>query len=935
MSGIDELSAKEYIVIKGACMHNLKNVDVAIKRNSFTVVSGLSGSGKSSLAFDTLYAEGQRRYIESLSAYARQFLGKIEKPKVDYIRGISPAIAIEQKVNTRNPRSTVGTTTEIYDYMKLLFARIGKTYSPISGKLVVKHRSGDVINAVLNAADGTKLLLTTKVHYESVKDLKKRIDILEKNGFTRILYKNEVIRIDEFEVDELSEVYLVVDRVVVSQDDEGFRNRLADSVELAFFEGLGVVQLRSFEDPKDATVYSNIFEMDGMLFEEPDIHFLSFNNPKGACKKCEGFGSVIGIDPDLVIPDQSVSLFHDAIVCWKGEKMSEWKDDFIKQTSKMNFPIHRAYFELSKAEKELIWKGGNGVRGLDDFFTFLEEQSYKIQYRVMLSRYRGKTLCPDCKGTRLRKDANYVKVDGYSISELMLMPIAVLREQFAEIKLDKHDTQVAKRLMIEIKNRLNYLCDVGLGYLTLNRLSNSLSGGESQRIQLATSLGSALVGSMYILDEPSIGLHPRDTERLIHVLKSLQQAGNTLIVVEHDEEIMRAADELIDLGPEAGVNGGNLVFQGGQQAISDNKESITARYLNGLDAIPKPERRRPWKYSIDVKGARENNLKNVDVQIPLGILTVVTGVSGSGKSSLIKKVLYPSLVKRIGGHSSEQSGHFLSLEGHLNRVDAVEFIDQNPIGRSSRSNPVTFTKAFDDIRSLFSSQPLSKQRGMKPAHFSFNVDGGRCETCQGEGETTVEMQFMPDIHLTCESCLGKRFKDEVLEVRYHGKNITDVLEMSVDEAVGFFELHARVAAEKKIIAKLVPLQEVGLGYVALGQSSNTLSGGEAQRIKLASFIGKGHSGDQGGTFFLFDEPTTGLHTHDIRKLIKSFNKLIDLGHTILVIEHNLEVVKQADWIIDLGPEGGDGGGSIVFEGTPEDIVKAKGSFTGQYLNGKI
>lgn len=916
-------------------MHNLKNVDVAIKRNSFTVVSGLSGSGKSSLAFDTLYAEGQRRYIESLSAYARQFLGKIEKPKVDYIRGISPAIAIEQKVNTRNPRSTVGTTTEIYDYMKLLFARIGKTYSPISGKLVVKHRSGDVINAVLNAADGTKLLLTTKVHYESVKDLKKRIDILEKNGFTRILYKNEVIRIDEFEVDELSEVYLVVDRVVVSQDDEGFRNRLADSVELAFFEGLGVVQLRSFEDPKDATVYSNIFEMDGMLFEEPDIHFLSFNNPKGACKKCEGFGSVIGIDPDLVIPDQSVSLFHDAIVCWKGEKMSEWKDDFIKQTSKMNFPIHRAYFELSKAEKELIWKGGNGVRGLDDFFTFLEEQSYKIQYRVMLSRYRGKTLCPDCKGTRLRKDANYVKVDGYSISELMLMPIAVLREQFAEIKLDKHDTQVAKRLMIEIKNRLNYLCDVGLGYLTLNRLSNSLSGGESQRIQLATSLGSALVGSMYILDEPSIGLHPRDTERLIHVLKSLQQAGNTLIVVEHDEEIMRAADELIDLGPEAGVNGGNLVFQGGQQAISDNKESITARYLNGLDAIPKPERRRPWKYSIDVKGARENNLKNVDVQIPLGILTVVTGVSGSGKSSLIKKVLYPSLVKRIGGHSSEQSGHFLSLEGHLNRVDAVEFIDQNPIGRSSRSNPVTFTKAFDDIRSLFSSQPLSKQRGMKPAHFSFNVDGGRCETCQGEGETTVEMQFMPDIHLTCESCLGKRFKDEVLEVRYHGKNITDVLEMSVDEAVGFFELHARVAAEKKIIAKLVPLQEVGLGYVALGQSSNTLSGGEAQRIKLASFIGKGHSGDQGGTFFLFDEPTTGLHTHDIRKLIKSFNKLIDLGHTILVIEHNLEVVKQADWIIDLGPEGGDGGGSIVFEGTPEDIVKAKGSFTGQYLNGKI
>lgn len=935
MKGIEGLSPKEYIIIKGASMHNLKKVDVAIKRNSFTVVSGLSGSGKSSLAFDTLYAEGQRRYIESLSSYARQFLGKIEKPKVDYIHGISPAIAIEQKVNTRNPRSTVGTSTEIYDYMKLLFARIGKTFSPISGRLVEKHRPSDVIKEILTHPNGSRLLITTKVPFDGKKDLSRRIDILEKNGFTRLLVDNKVVRIDEASLNTQAEIFLVIDRIVVAQDDEGFSNRLADSVELAFFEGLGDLQIRSYEKPEEAMLFSNRFELDGMTFEEPDIHFLSFNNPKGACKKCEGFGSVIGIDPELVIPDQSVSVFHDAIVCWKGEKMSEWKDDFIRQTAKLDFPIHRSYFELNKEQKDLIWKGGKGVKGLNEFFAFLEEQSYKIQYRVMLSRYRGKTLCPECKGTRLRKDANFVKVDGYSISDLMLMPVAKLKDKFLKIELNKHDQKVAKRLMIEINNRLSFLCDVGLGYLTLNRLSNSLSGGESQRIQLATSLGSALVGSMYILDEPSIGLHPRDTERLVHVLKSLQLAGNTLIVVEHDEEIMRAADELIDLGPEAGVNGGVLVFQGGQSEIDANHESITARYLNGLDKIPLPELRRPWKYSIDIKGARENNLKNVDVQIPLGILTVVTGVSGSGKSSLIKKVLYPSLVKRIGGHSSEQSGHFLSLEGHLNRVDAVEFIDQNPIGRSSRSNPVTFTKAFDDIRSLFSSQPLSKQRGMKPAHFSFNVDGGRCETCLGEGETTVEMQFMPDIHLTCESCLGKRFKEEVLEVRYHGKNITDVLEMSVDEAVGFFELHARVAAEKKIIAKLVPLQEVGLGYVALGQSSNTLSGGEAQRIKLASFIGKGHSGDQGGTFFLFDEPTTGLHTHDIRKLIKSFNKLIDLGHTILVIEHNVEVIKQADWIIDLGPEGGDDGGEVVFEGTPEALSNCKTSYTGQYLKGKL
>jgi excinuclease ABC subunit A len=935
MSRLEDLSAKENIIIKGARMHNLKNVDVAIKRNSFTVVSGLSGSGKSSLAFDTLYAEGQRRYIESLSAYARQFLGKIEKPKVDYIKGISPAIAIEQKVNTRNPRSTVGTSTEIYDYVKLLFARIGKTYSPVSGELVKKHNVDDVIKSVLSWPNEARLLITVKVDFTDTQDLKKRIEILELNGFTRLLANGMVVRIDEFVPNKTKDVFLVIDRIVVNHSDEGFRNRLADSVELAFFDGHGTVQIRPFDKPKSAEEFTNLFELDGIRFEEPDVHFLSFNNPRGACPTCEGFGSVVGIDPDLVIPDQSISVFQDGIVCWKGEKMSEWKDDFITKSSKLDFPIHRSYLELTQKEKDLVWHGKGEIRGLDQFFEFLQEQSYKIQYRVMLSRYRGKTVCPDCHGTRLRKDANYVKVDGNSITDLMLMPVAKLRDHFAALKLDAHDQSVAKRLLIEINNRLNYLCDVGLGYLTLNRLSNSLSGGESQRIQLATSLGSALVGSMYILDEPSIGLHPRDTERLIHVLKSLQKAGNTLIVVEHDEEIMRAADQLIDLGPEAGLNGGYLIFQGNQEEILSNEVSITARYLNGKDHIPTPEIRRPWKYYVEVIGARENNLKNVDVKFPLGVFTVVTGVSGSGKSSLVKKVLYPAMVKRIGGHSSEQSGHFQTLEGHLNRVDSVEFIDQNPIGRSSRSNPVTFTKAFDDIRALFSSLPLAKQRGMKPAHFSFNVDGGRCEMCQGEGETTVEMQFMPDIHLTCETCNGKRFKDEVLEVQYHGKSITDVLNMSVDEAIAYFELHARSAAEKKIIAKLLPLQEVGLGYVALGQSSNTLSGGEAQRIKLASFIGKGHSGQEGGTFFLFDEPTTGLHTHDIRKLIKSFNKLIELGHTILVIEHNLEIVKQADWIIDIGPEGGDEGGNIVFEGTPEELVKSKKGYTAGYLEDKL
>ncbi|MEX2597986.1 MAG: excinuclease ABC subunit UvrA [Salibacteraceae bacterium] len=931
MIDLDGLDAKRYIVIKGAKMHNLRDVDVAIKRNSFTVISGLSGSGKSSLAFDTLYAEGQRRYIESLSAYARQFLGKIEKPKVDYIRGISPAVAIEQKVNTRNPRSTVGTSTEIYDYIKLLFARVGKTYSPVSGKEVRKHTTSDVIDYISSKQDGERLLLTTALRYDDEKSLKQRLELLEQNGFTRVLVNNKVERISKIEKPSNAEYFLVIDRIVVKKDEEGFNNRLADSVDLAFYEGHGVLAVREYDQPKKATTFSSLFEMDGMRFEEPDVHFLSFNNPRGACKKCEGFGSVIGIDPDLVIPDQSLSVYQDAIVCWKGEKMAKWKEALLDSAAEFDFPIHRPIEDLTAREKALIWKGNKHFKGLDQFFHYLEEKSYKIQFRVMLSRYRGKTECPDCNGTRLRKDANYVKVGGASVSELMVMPIDQLRDFFSKMKLDEYQAQVAKRLLVEINSRLQYLCDVGLAYLTLNRLSNSLSGGESQRIQLATSLGSALVGAMYILDEPSIGLHPRDTERLIGVLKNLQKVGNTLIVVEHDEDIMRAADELIDLGPEAGVNGGHLVFQGDQAAIKKENKSITARYLNCDERIAVPTERRSWKYFIEVKGARENNLKGIDVKFPLGVFTVVTGVSGSGKSSLIKKILYPAMAKRIGGHSSVQTGVMRSLEGHLNRLSSVEFIDQNPIGRSSRSNPVTFTKAFDDIRALFAGQPLAKMRGFKPAHFSFNVVGGRCETCQGEGEITVEMQFMPDIHLTCESCNGKRFKEEVLEVRYHEKSISDILDLSVDEALAFFELHARKAAEKKIILKLTPLQEVGLGYVSLGQSSSTLSGGEAQRIKLASFIGKGESSENGGTFFLFDEPTTGLHTDDIKRLITSFNKLIALGHTILVIEHNIEVIKQADWLIDLGPEGGDAGGEVVFEGVPEDIVKAKKSYTGKYL----
>ncbi|GAB4377513.1 MAG: excinuclease ABC subunit UvrA [Salibacteraceae bacterium] len=928
---LDRLDPREYIIIKGARMHNLKGIDVAIKRNSFTVVSGLSGSGKSSLAFDTLYAEGQRRYIESLSAYARQFLGKIEKPKVDSIKGISPAIAIEQKVNTRNPRSTVGTTTEIYDYIKLLFARIGRTYSPISGKEVKKHTVNDVVEYLLGQEPNSRWLITVQLPpIDNSESFAKKKEVLLQSGFSRALHRDDIVKLEDLN-HAVEPIYLVIDRVVINSSDESFRSRLAESVELAFFEGKGTLQVWNYDPPRKYVEFSNLFELDGIRFEEPDVHFLSFNNPRGACKRCEGFGSIIGIDPDLVIPDQSLSVYQDAVYCWRGEKMSEWKESFISAASKTGFPIHRPYQDLTEDQRNLLWNGAKGVKGINQFFEYLEEKSYKIQYRVMLSRYRGKTVCPECGGTRLRKDANYVKVNGHSISELLLMPVDKLPEIFRNLKLEPHEKKISNRLLTEINNRLDYLCNVGLGYLTLNRLSNTLSGGESQRIQLSTSLGSALVGSMYILDEPSIGLHPRDTARLIDVLQALKGAGNTLIVVEHDEEIMRAADELIDLGPEAGSRGGNLIFQGNPTSVNGSTDSLTMRYLTGAEKIPIPEKRRRWKYFVEVKGARENNLKNIDVKFPLGVLTVVTGVSGSGKSSLVKKVLYPAIAKRLGGHIAEQTGHFKTLEGHLNRLQSVEFIDQNPIGRSTRSNPVTFTKAFDEIRSLLASQPLARQRAMKPAHFSFNVDGGRCEVCQGEGQITVEMQFMPDIHLTCEACGGKRFKEDVLEVKYHGKNVADLLEMSVDDAIAFFEKHAKSAAEKKIVEKLLPLQEVGLGYVAMGQSSNTLSGGEAQRIKLASFIGKGQSADDGGTFFLFDEPTTGLHTHDIRKLVASFNKLIELGHTIVVIEHNLEVIKQADWVIDLGPEGGEKGGHIVFEGTPEDLVASKKGYTWKYL----
>ncbi len=920
------VNLKNNILIQGAKLHNLKDISVAIPRNKLVVITGLSGSGKSSLAFDTLYAEGQRRYVESLSSYARQFLGRLDKPKVDAIKGISPAIAIEQKVNSTNPRSTVGTSTEIYDYLKLLYTRIGKTISPISGREVKKDTTTDVINFIKTFPEREKLLLLAPIHLEEGRKMENKIQALAQQGYSRVKINEEVYRIDELKESLFSEkIDLVVDRII-TKDDEDFYNRLADAVEIAFFEGKGELYIEVLGSNKK-TEFNNRFEADGMTFLEPNVHLFSFNNPYGACPVCEGYGDVIGIDEDLVIPNTALSVYENAIFPWRGESMSWYRDQLVNNAYKFDFPIHKPWFELTDAQKQLVWDGNKYFEGLNSFFSFLESKSYKIQNRVMLSRYRGKTRCATCKGKRLRPEAEYVKINGTAIQELVELPLSKTAQFFQNLKLSEYDQKVAKRLLLEINNRLQFLKDVGLGYLTLNRKSNTLSGGESQRINLATSLGSSLVGSMYILDEPSIGLHPKDTERLIKVLKSLRDLGNTVIVVEHDEDIMRAADEIIDIGPEAGTYGGEVVAQGSYAEILKSK-SLTAKYLNGELEIKTPQHRRTSKNKVIISGARQNNLKNIDVTFPLNIFTAVTGVSGSGKSTLVKKILYPALMRQIGGYG-EKPGQFSEIKGDFTTIKSIEFIDQNPIGRSSRSNPVTYIKAYDDIRNLFAKQKLSNIRGYKAKHFSFNVDGGRCETCKGEGEITVEMQFMADVHLVCDACNGKRFKKEVLEVVFNGKNIDDVLTMTVDDAVAFFKDHK----QEKIAAKLQPLKDVGLGYVQLGQSSSTLSGGEAQRIKLASFLLKGNSKEK--TVFIFDEPTTGLHFHDINKLLASFYALLENGHTVIVVEHNLDLIKCADYILDLGLEGGENGGQIIAAGTPEEVSKNKESYTAAYLREKL
>jgi len=922
---INTLDPKHNILIKGAKLHNLKNLDAAIPRNKLVVITGLSGSGKSSLAFDTLYAEGQRRYVESLSSYARQFLGRLNKPKVDYIKGIAPAIAIEQKVNSTNPRSTVGTTTEIYDYLKLLFARIGRTYSPISGNQVKKDTVTDVIEYVKTFEEGEKLLLLAPIYVENGRTTEEKLKVLQQQGYARVKINDTVCRIEEAHITKKDAVHLVIDRII-KRNEEDFFNRLADAVSSAFFEGKGTCFVETLKD-NELRQFSNKFELDGMVFLEPNVHLFSFNNPYGACPECEGYGDVIGIDEDLVIPNTSLSIYEGAVFPWKGDSMSWYKDQLVNSAYKFDFPIHKPYFELSPEHKELLWKGNEYFEGIDSFFIELEAKAYKIQNRVMLSRYRGKTKCATCKGKRLRLETNYVKIDGATLTDLVEKPLNELAEFFRNLKLDEYDTQIGKRLLKEINSRLEFLDNVGLQYLTLNRKSNTLSGGESQRINLATSLGSSLVGSMYILDEPSIGLHPKDTEKLITVLQSLRDLGNTVIVVEHDEDIMKAADEILDIGPEAGTFGGNLVAIGTYDEILKS-DSLTAKYLNGDLEIETPKERKTSKYYLDIFGARENNLKNIDVKIPLGIFTAITGVSGSGKSTLIKKIVYPAILKELGGYG-QKAGQFTELKGNYSNIKHVEFVDQNPIGRSSRSNPVTYIKAYDDIRSLFAGQKLSKIRNYQSKHFSFNVDGGRCETCKGEGEVTIEMQFMADVHLECETCGGKRFKKDVLEVTFEEKNIDDILTMTIDNAIDFFSAHNQA----KIIRKLQPLQDVGLGYVQLGQSSSTLSGGEAQRIKLASFLVKGNTKDK--ALFIFDEPTTGLHFHDIKKLLKSFNELIGKGHSILVIEHNLDLVKCADYVIDLGPEGGKNGGKIIAQGTPEEVSRNKKSYTGQYLKEKL
>ena len=923
---------KPTIFIKGARVNNLKNIDVEIPKGKLVVVTGLSGSGKSSLAFDTLFAEGQRRYVESMSSYARQFLGRMAKPEVDYIHGLSPAVAIEQKVNTSNPRSTVGTTTEIYEYLKLLFARIGRTFSPVSGVEVKRHSVSDVVDYIMALPKGIRVLLMSPLKGTKERPLASQLDILRQEGYMRVMVKGTIVRIEDLLESPFQEddALLVVDRVEVRPDDDTFSSRLAESVQSAFFEGRGdcVVQSNSQpdSDAPSQRFFSNRFEADGISFEKPNPNFFSFNNPYGACPTCQGYGSIIGIDENMVVPNKSLNIYEGAVVCWNGDKMQEVKRDFIRHAAVIDFPIHTPYYQLTEEQKDILWHGDGVWEGIDGFFRWVESQSYKIQYRVMLARYRGRTVCPDCKGRRLRKDADYVKVDGLSISQLVAMPVSVLCQWFSDLesRLQPFEVEMTQRLLTEIKNRLGYLVDVGLGYLTLNRMSNSLSGGESQRINLATSLGSSLVGSMYILDEPSIGLHSRDTSQLIGVLKRLRDLGNTVIVVEHDEDIIRAADWLIDIGPGAGRLGGQVVFSGLPKDLKKAKGSLTADYLLQRRRIEVPASRRPWRDRISIHGAYCNNLKHIDVDFPLGVLTVVTGVSGSGKTSLVRRVLYDVLQHRFDG-APDYVGSCVSIYGDLRRVSAVEMVDQNPIGRSSRSNPATYMKIFDEVRTLFARQPLAKARGYKSGYFSFNVEGGRCETCQGEGYVTVSMQFMSDVHLLCDQCHGSRYKEEALEVQYRGKNIFDVLEMTVDQAVDFFDDDET----RSIHTRLIPLQEVGLGYLKLGQASSSLSGGECQRIKLASYLVRGEN--RTPMLFIFDEPSTGLHFHDIQKLLAAFDRLIERGHSIVVIEHHHDIIKRADWVIDMGPEGGDKGGNVVFAGTPENLLGCKESYTAKYL----
>lgn len=922
------MSESNYISIKGAKVNNLKNIDVDIPRNKLVVITGLSGSGKSSLAFDTLYAEGQRRYVESLSSYARQFLGRMSKPECDFIKGIPPAIAIEQKVTSRNPRSTVGTSTEIYEYLRLLFARVGKTYSPVSGQIVKKDSAEDIVNCMLSYPKGTRYTVLTPIVPREGRDVQQQIEMDRKEGFTRLEVNGEMVRMEDYAYNEADTIYLLIDRMSCDDSKDSI-SRLTDSAETAMYEGDGACLLRFYTADGEPRLhsFSTKFEADGITFTEPTDQMFSFNSPIGACPVCEGFGKIVGIDEHLVVPNRALSVYDGAVMCWRGEKMGEWLHEFLREAPAHNFPIFAPYYELTEEQKDYLWHGPRDKACIDSFFKMLEENQYKIQYRVMLARYRGKTVCPACHGSRLKKEALYVKVGGKNIAEIVSMPINDVVEFFRTLKLDEHDTAVAARLLNEIGNRLKFLQDVGLGYLTLNRLSNTLSGGESQRINLATSLGSSLVGSLYILDEPSIGLHSRDTDKLIKVLRQLQQLGNTVVVVEHDEEIIRAADYIIDIGPKAGRLGGQIVYQGNMSDLKPGSDSYTVKYLLGEERIPLPLSHRSWNNYIEIKGARENNLNGIDVKFPLNVMTVVTGVSGSGKSTLVRDIFYKAL-KREYSEVSDRPGEFLSLEGDVKMVHDIEFVDQNPIGKSSRSNPVTYVKAYDEIRKLMADQPLSKQMGYTAGYFSFNTEGGRCEECKGEGTVTVEMQFMADLVLECESCHGKRFKNETLEVKYDGVNIYDILEMTVNQAVEFFNEHG----QKKIVKKLLPLQEVGLGYIKLGQSSSTLSGGENQRVKLAYFLSIEKAEP---TIFVFDEPTTGLHFHDIKQLLKAFDALIARGHTVVIIEHNMDVIKCADHVIDLGPEGGDKGGNLVVCGTPEEVAKCAASYTGQYLAEKL